>query len=64
MLTCKLHHSYRYDLDGAEITPSCMEEVNMDKWLESWAEEAIEIENLSEKKSSLLVMAISLFNRR
>jgi hypothetical protein len=41
-----------------------MEEVNMDRWLESWAEEAIEIENLSEKRSSLMVMAISLFNRR
>lgn len=36
----------------------------MDKWLESWAEEAIEIENLSEKKSSLVGMAISLFYRR
>tara|TARA_B100000579_G_scaffold60347_6_gene43798 strand:+ start:33429 stop:33542 length:114 start_codon:yes stop_codon:yes gene_type:complete len=36
----------------------------MDKWLESWAEEAIEIENLSERKPSLMVMAISLFNRR
>ena len=41
-----------------------MEEVNMDEWLESWAEEAIEIENLSENKPSLLVMAISLFSRR
>tara|TARA_B100000900_G_scaffold352510_1_gene320215 strand:- start:104 stop:283 length:180 start_codon:yes stop_codon:yes gene_type:complete len=50
--------------DGVEITPSCNEEVNMDKWLESWAEEAIEIENLSKKKPSLMVMAISLFNRR
>jgi len=50
--------------DGVEITPSCNEEVNMDKWLESWAEEAIEIENLSERKPSLMVMAISLFNRR
>ena len=36
----------------------------MDEWLESWAEEAIEIENLNKTKPSLLVMAISLFSRR
>ena len=36
----------------------------MDEWLESWAEEAIEIENLNEDKPSLLVLAISLFSRR
>ncbi len=49
---------------GVVITPSCMEEVNMDKWLENWAEEAIEIENLSKRKETLMLMAISLFTRR
>lgn len=50
--------------DSVEITPSCKEEVKMDKWLENWAEEAIVIEKMSENKNSLLVMAISLFSRR
>ena len=34
--------------DGVEITPSCTEEVKMDKWLKKWAEEAIEIEKIRE----------------
>ena len=51
-------------IHGVRITPSCKEEVSMDEWLENWADEAIEIENLSEIKPSLLIMAISLFSRR
>ena len=50
--------------DGVEITPSCTEEVKMDTWLKKGAEEAIEIEKIRENKTSLLVMAISLFSRR
>ena len=36
----------------------------MDRWLEEWAQEAIEIEDVKKANSSLLILATSIITRR
>ena len=49
---------------GVESKPSSMEELKMDRWLEEWAQEAIEIEDVKKANSSLLILAASIITRR
>tara|TARA_A100001388_G_C28395132_1_gene323359 strand:- start:2 stop:130 length:129 start_codon:yes stop_codon:yes gene_type:complete len=41
-----------------------MEELKMDRWLEEWAQEAIEIEVVKKANRSLLILAASMITRR
>jgi hypothetical protein len=41
-----------------------MEELRMDRWLEEWAQEAIELEEEKKAKPPLLFLATSILARR
>ncbi|MGB0471699.1 MAG: hypothetical protein ACPGJA_02605 [Candidatus Thalassarchaeaceae archaeon] len=52
------------NIGGVESKPSSMEELRMDRWLEEWAQEAIELEEEKKAKSPLLFLATSILARR
>ena len=52
------------NIGGVESKPSSMEELRMDRWLEEWAQEAIELEEEKKAKPPLLFLATSILARR